>query len=101
MFGMSPLVLFTSEESHYSLKKAAHWLGFGMDNCILIKTNNRGQMSVMDLELKILEMKSYGKEPLFVNATAGTTVLGAFDDFHKLADLCEKYQLWLHVDVSL
>ncbi|MDG2455765.1 MAG: pyridoxal-dependent decarboxylase, partial [Bacteroidia bacterium] len=33
-----------------------------------------------------------------VNATAGTTVLGAFDDINALADVCQKYRLWLHVD---
>ncbi len=39
--------------------------------------------------------------PLFVNATAGTTVYGAFDPINDIADICEKYNLWLHVDVSL
>ncbi|KAL9908822.1 cysteine sulfinic acid decarboxylase [Glossina fuscipes fuscipes] len=101
MFGLPPLVLFTSEESHYSLKKAAHWLGFGMDNCVEVTTNERGQMSVEDLEDKILQVKADGRVPLFVNATAGTTVLGAFDDFEKVADICEKYDLWLHVDGCL
>jgi sulfinoalanine decarboxylase/sulfinoalanine decarboxylase/aspartate 1-decarboxylase len=33
-----------------------------------------------------------------VNATAGTTVLGAFDPIDKIADITEKYGIWLHVD---
>ena len=37
---------------------------------------------------------------MFVNATAGSTVYGAFDPIHELADICEKYNMWLHVDVS-
>lgn len=37
--------------------------------------------------------------PLFVNATAGSTVYGAFDPISEIADICEKYNLWLHVDV--
>ncbi|XP_023294865.2 cysteine sulfinic acid decarboxylase [Lucilia cuprina] len=101
MFGLPPLVLFTSEESHYSFKKAANWLGFGVDNCIVVKTNDKGQMLVEDLEKQILLVKSQGKVPLFVNATAGTTVLGAFDDFEKVADVCEKYDLWMHIDACL
>lgn len=35
-----------------------------------------------------------------VNATAGTTVLGAFDPIDEISDICEKHHLWLHVDVS-
>lgn len=100
MKSLPTLVLFTSEESHYSFQKAAHWLGLGMDNCISIKTNDKGQMSIEDLERQILKVKSMGQEPFFVNATAGTTVLGAFDDFNAVADICEKYGLWMHVDVS-
>lgn len=33
-----------------------------------------------------------------VNVTAGTTVLGAYDPIEPIADICEKYGLWLHVD---
>lgn len=40
-----------------------------------------------------------GDKPFFVNATAGTTVLGAFDPINAVADICEKYDLWMHVDV--
>ncbi|TMW52631.1 hypothetical protein DOY81_002285 [Sarcophaga bullata] len=101
MFAMPPLVIFTSEESHYSFKKAANWLGFGVENCVIIKSNEKGQILVDDLENKILLVKSQGKVPLFVNATAGTTVLGAFDDFDKVADVCEKYGLWFHIDACL
>ncbi len=35
--------------------------------------------------------------PLLVSLTAGTTVLGAFDPFNPVANICEKYKIWLHV----
>ncbi|KAL7731648.1 hypothetical protein ACLKA6_000944 [Drosophila palustris] len=101
MFGMRPLVLFTSEDSHYSLKKAAHWLGIGVDNCISVSTNDKGQLSLDDLESKIEEAKARGCDPFFINATAGTTVLGAFDDFDGIADVAERHGLWLHVDGAM
>ncbi|RLW04817.1 hypothetical protein DV515_00005461 [Chloebia gouldiae] len=46
----------------------------------------------------VLFTSEHGYVPLFVNATAGTTVYGAFDPIQEIADICEKYNLWLHVD---
>jgi cysteine sulfinate desulfinase/cysteine desulfurase-like protein len=60
----------------------------------------RGRMIPSELERLILERKAMGHIPFFVNATAGTTVLGAFDPIEPIADICQKYKLWLHVDVS-
>ena len=37
---------------------------------------------------------------MIVIATAGTTVGGAYDPINKLADITEKHNIWLHVDVS-
>ncbi|XP_008486117.1 acidic amino acid decarboxylase GADL1-like, partial [Diaphorina citri] len=84
--------------SHYSMLKAAHWLGIGMDNVIRVKTNERGQMISSFLEQAIQTSLAEKKIPLFVNATAGTTVLGAFDPLDEIATICEKYDLWMHVD---
>ena len=54
-----------------------------------------------ELERLILKSMADGKIPFFVNATAGTTVLGAYDPLNAIADICEKYKLWFHVDVIL
>lgn len=51
-----------------------------------------------ELEAAILKVKSEGKNPFFVNATAGTTVMGAFDDFVKIGQICKKYDCWFHID---
>lgn len=56
-------------------------------------------MRLDELEKSIQQALAEGRQPFFVNATAGTTVLGAFDDFNGIADICEKYNLWMHVDV--
>lgn len=94
------LVIFTNDQGHYSMKMAAMVTGLGTSNCVYIQSNKFGQMIPEDLEKKIQEAKTAGKHPILVCATAGTTTLGAFDPVDKIADICEKYGLWFHVDVS-
>ncbi|XP_026735528.1 cysteine sulfinic acid decarboxylase-like [Trichoplusia ni] len=98
MRNLPEMIIFTSEDSHYSIKKAAHWLGFGTDSIRIIPTNADGQILVSQLDETIQKEKDLGRYPLIVNGTAGTTVLGAIDDLEGVADVCKKYGVWLHVD---
>ena len=58
-------------------------------------------MIMPDLEEQITRSLSEGGFPFLVAATAGTTVLGSFDPFDAVADICEKYNIWFHVDVCI
>jgi len=98
LFGHSPLVAFTSEESHYSIVKGANWLGLGVENVVKVKTDEGGRMIPSELEKCILAAQAENKSPFFVNATSGSTVLGAYDDLDSLAEVCKKHSVWLHVD---
>ncbi|XP_047146724.1 cysteine sulfinic acid decarboxylase [Hydra vulgaris] len=98
LYGGKQLVAFVSEEAHYSSDKAAATLGIGTNNLKKIKSDEKGKMIVKDLVEQIEASLSRGEEPFFVCATAGTTVLGAFDPINDIADICKKYGLWLHVD---
>uniref|UniRef100_A0A182QH49 Glutamate decarboxylase n=1 Tax=Anopheles farauti TaxID=69004 RepID=A0A182QH49_9DIPT len=94
------LVIFTSEDAHYSVKKLASFMGIGSDNVYAIKTDAIGKIRVDHLESEILRAKAEGALPFMVSATAGTTVIGAFDPLEQIADLCAKYNLWMHVDAA-
>lgn len=93
-----PLVIYTSEESHYSNAKNASFAGIGRNNIRYIPADSEGRMDPNKLEEQIQNDIPKGLVPAYVNATAGTTVLGAFDPIHAIADITEKYGLWLHVD---
>lgn len=93
-----PLIVYTSEESHYSNSKNASFAGIGRNNIRYIKADAEGKMIPEKLEQQIKEDIKNGGVPTYVNATAGTTVLGAFDPIDKIADITEKYDIWLHVD---
>ncbi|CAO1370287.1 unnamed protein product [Diamesa serratosioi] len=94
------LVMFTSDQSHYSVKSCASVGGLGTENCVQVPSDEHGHMITSELERLILERKARGQIPFFVNATAGTTVLGAFDPLNEIADICQKYNCWFHVDAA-
>uniref|UniRef100_A0A665U053 Cysteine sulfinic acid decarboxylase-like n=1 Tax=Echeneis naucrates TaxID=173247 RepID=A0A665U053_ECHNA len=100
LWGLPRLTIFTSAESHYSVKKGAALLGIGTDHVILVKVDDGGRMIPEDLEEKIKLAKSEGSVPFLVSCTSGTTVKGAFDPLDHIANLCEKYMLWMHVDAA-
>ncbi|MFT4850620.1 MAG: sulfinoalanine decarboxylase, partial [Sediminicola sp.] len=92
------MTLYTSKESHYSIPKNAAFMGIGRDQVRYIAADSYGKMIPEKLEEQITKDVSLGFQPFFVNATAGTTVLGAFDELPPLSEICKKHNLWLHVD---
>ena len=94
------LVIFVSDQAHYSFKKAAHVLGLGEDNVVLVASDEHGRMCVDKLEAAIQQALDDDKIPFFVGATIGTTVLGAFDPLADIVPLVQQYDLWLHVDAA-
>ncbi|XP_047453689.1 acidic amino acid decarboxylase GADL1-like [Mugil cephalus] len=98
LFNAPRLVVLTSQEGHYSISKSAALLGIGTKNVYVVPSDKSGKMIPSALEEKIQLAKTEGAVPIMVNATAGTTVLGAFDPIEEIADICEKHNLWLHVD---
>ena len=97
--GMSKtLIAYTSDCSHYSIAKNASFAGIGRENVRYILSNNRGQIDIISLEKEIKKDIERGLTPFYLNATAGTTVLGAFDPVKKLVNICKRYKIWLHLD---
>eukprot|EP01134_Creolimax_fragrantissima_P001144 CFRG1144T1 len=95
------LVAYVSAEAHYSYLKAVNMLGIGTDNLVKVPSGDvAGAMCPNKLEGAIKATIAQGDLPFFVGATAGTTVLGTFDPFDAIANICERYGLWMHVDAS-
>ena len=94
----SRLRVYTSEDSHYSVSKAVAMLGLGISNLVRVDVDERGRMEPAALRKAVLADLADGHQPMMVNATAGTTVLGAFDPLDELADVCGEHSMWLHVD---
>lgn len=74
--------------------------GLGTDNVWTVPIDSQGRMIPSELEKLVQKAKAEGKTPFYVNATAGTTVLGSFDPFESISKICKEHNLWLHVDGS-
>jgi glutamate/tyrosine decarboxylase-like PLP-dependent enzyme len=95
--GAQPVV-YASAESHHSLDKSVGLLGLGRKALRRIPVTDRVQLDTALLVKQIEADRVAGHRPFCVVATAGTTNSGAIDDIPGLADICERYNLWLHLD---
>ncbi len=57
-------VLFTSDESHYSIVKGANWMGLGSEAVVKVKSDKWGRMTAEALEEAVQEAKKQGKKTL-------------------------------------
>ena len=92
------LMAYSSENSHYSMAKNASFSGLGKENVRYIKSNIKGQIDVLAFKKQVEEDLKNGFIPFYLNATAGTTVLCAFDSISELYPICNQYNMWLHLD---
>lgn len=92
------LTLYTSRESHYSIPKNMAFMGVGRDQLRYVESDDQGRMDINDLENQIKQDLEKGFKPFFINATAGTTVMGAFDPLKEIGNIAKKYNLWFHID---
>jgi glutamate/tyrosine decarboxylase-like PLP-dependent enzyme len=92
------MIVYTSKDSHYSIPKNATFCGIGRDNVRYIPSDKEGRVIADHLEKMIEEDIANGGLPVMVNLTAGTTVLGSFDPIRPVREICDKYNMWLHVD---
>jgi glutamate/tyrosine decarboxylase-like PLP-dependent enzyme len=92
------MVLYASQEIHFSVKKVVELLGLGGDALRPVPVNDAFQMDLEALKQAIARDRAAGHLPFCVVGAAGTTNTGAIDDLDALADLCQQQDLWLHVD---
>ncbi|MCL4220478.1 MAG: hypothetical protein KJZ65_03820 [Phycisphaerales bacterium] len=95
------LTMYGSADCHYSITKNAGIIGLGRQNLRKVECDQRGRMKPEALEAMIVADRKAGAVPVAVIATAGTTVLGAFDPIEPIADVAGRQKVWLHVDGAL
>ncbi|MFJ3171284.1 pyridoxal phosphate-dependent decarboxylase family protein [Streptomyces roseus] len=94
------LRIFTSEASHFSVKKSAAMLGLGYEAVISVPVDRNRRMDTSVLALELENCVREGLYPMAVVATAGTTDFGSIDPLPEIARLAAEHSTWMHVDAA-
>jgi aromatic-L-amino-acid decarboxylase len=96
-----PLVVYTSDQSHSSVEKAAMLAGFGKAHVRLIAHDAEYALRPDALADAIRTDVAGGRQPCAVVATTGTTTSTALDPVAAIAEIARTNRLWLHVDAAM
>ncbi|MEQ1642232.1 MAG: pyridoxal-dependent decarboxylase [Pyrinomonadaceae bacterium] len=92
--------VYCSEHVHSSIDKGVITLGLGLRSLRKIECNDRFEMIPEKLAEAIDEDIANGYLPICVIPTVGTTSTSSVDPVDAIADICEKHNIWLHVDTA-
>jgi aromatic-L-amino-acid decarboxylase len=92
--------VYCSEEAHSSVDKAVLTLGLGIAGTRRIESDAHYALEPAALAAAIAEDRAAGIRPLAVVATVGTTSTTGIDPVPEIAAICERENLWLHVDAA-
>lgn len=98
---LSHMVVFCTEESHFSVRKSVGILGMNRHNVVQVATDSSGRMNPEDLRAQLDQAVAADRIPMAVVATAGTTDRGAIDPVAALSEAVAPHQCWLHVDAAV
>lgn len=94
------LRIYTSEHGHSSIDKAALALGLGLESVRRVAVDDAYRMQPLALAEAVCEDRRAGILPFCVVGTVGTTSCTSIDPIAEIAGICEREQLWLHVDAA-
>jgi aromatic-L-amino-acid decarboxylase len=99
--GTGKLIAYASTQGHSSMEKAAMVAGIGVDNLRLVDVDETYSMRPDLLEQQIQKDIDGGLTPFWVGATIGTTSSNAIDPLTDIGKVCQKYEIWMHVDGAM
>jgi len=94
------LVIYASEQCHYSIDKSADILGLGRESVRTIPTDNRFHVNLDALREAITKDREAGRVPCCVVGVAGATSTGVIDPLETLAAIARENGCWYHVDAA-
>jgi L-2,4-diaminobutyrate decarboxylase len=92
--------LVVQADAHYCIARSAGILGIGTKNVVKAALDDKRRMDPAKLEATLSGLRAAGHPVVAVVACACATPVGAFDPLARIADVCARYGVWLHVDAA-
>jgi len=96
------LIVYSTDEAHSSVVKAALLAGFGEHNLRRVEMDpHTRSMSASSLAQLVASDLAAGHIPAAVVASTGSTGVTAFDPVADIATITTQHGIWLHVDAAM
>ncbi|HWF88197.1 MAG TPA: aminotransferase class V-fold PLP-dependent enzyme [Pyrinomonadaceae bacterium] len=94
------LIVYASEQCHYSIDKSADILGLGRNGVRKIPTDDRFHINPDALRDAIAKDREAGRIPCCIVGVAGATSTGVVDPLEELGEIARENRCWYHVDAA-
>ena len=94
------LVIYASEQCHYSIDKSVDILGLGREGVRKIPTDARFHIMPDALREAVAKDREAGRVPCCIVGVAGTTSTGIIDPLEELAQIARENRCWYHIDAA-
>src|SRR6185503_5938919 len=94
------LVMYASEQCHYSIDKSADILGLGREGGRKIPTEDRFHIIPDALREAIANDRDARRIPCCIVGVAGTPSTGVIDPLEALGEIARENRCWYHVDAA-
>ena len=94
------LVVYASEQCHYSIDKSVDLLGLGRESLRKIPVDDRFHIRLDVLLDQLATDRDAGRLPCCIVGVAGTTSTGVIDPLEDLAAIARENKCWYHIDAA-
>lgn len=94
------LIVYASEQCHFSVEKSVDILGLGRKSLRKIDTDERFHIRLDLLREALDNDRRAGRVPYCIVGIAGATSTGVIDPLPELAAIAREHDCWFHVDAA-
>jgi aromatic-L-amino-acid/L-tryptophan decarboxylase len=98
--GPSDLIVYASEQCHFSIERSVDILGLGRASLRKLPTDERFHLRTDALQKQIEADRKAGCTPCCVIGIAGATSTGVIDPLTEMAAIARENNCWYHVDAA-